>query len=331
MHRLLVVEDEKNIRETLVDLLEAQGYEALSAADGEMGSIKAVRYKPDLILCDVNMPKMNGFELLEVLNNCMTEEEVPLFIFLTARVEAQDMRRGMDLGADDYVIKPFNSIELLKIIDAKLIKRKQLIDRAVHKERDRISGELHDSAQQLLVAAQLGLSSLLDKISILDDNDQITFKTSLELLKETTNDIRGISHDIVKQPLSDEDLEKKIADIIKPIQNSSPIDFKLNYSLTNKLSSDKELGLLRMIQECINNIIKHAEATEVAISLKEDNKNVQLSILDNGIGFDMKKVKEGFGIKNLQKRAQSFDGKVDIDSIISKGTNIRISLPSVLE
>ncbi len=116
MHRILVIEDDKNIRETLVDLLEMQGYEALEAKDGEIGSIRAVRFKPDLILCDVNMPKINGFEMLEVLNSCMEEEAVPPFIFLTARVEKQDMRKGMDLGADDTGLNPLAILNYIEDI-----------------------------------------------------------------------------------------------------------------------------------------------------------------------------------------------------------------------
>lgn len=327
MYRILVIEDEKNIRETLVDLLETQGYETLEAQDGEIGSIRAVRFKPDLILCDVNMPKMNGFEMLEVLNNCMEEEAVPLFIFLTARVEKKDMRKGMDLGADDYLIKPFSNIELLKIIKSKLEKRQRIEARVVHKERDRISGELHDSAQQLLVAAQMGLKSLVKKIDILDVKDQNTFKTSLELLIAATKDIREVSHEIITNQPLEEGLEKKIKNIIEPVQNSGSIDFKFDYSLERKLSEEKEIGLLRMVQECINNILKHAEASQVTISIAEQNGNCQVTIRDNGIGFDVKKKAEGIGMKSLEKRAQELSGSIDIDSISGKGTSIRISIP----
>jgi len=327
MHRILVIEDEKNIRETLVDLLETKGYEALEAKDGEIGSIRAVRFKPDLILCDVNMPKMNGFEMLEVLNNCMEEEAVPPFIFLTARVEKKDMRKGMDLGADDYLIKPFSNIELLRIIKSKLEKRQRIEARVVHKERDRISGELHDSAQQLLVAAQMGLKSLVKRIDILDAKDQNTFKTSLELLIAATKDIREVSHEIITNQPLEEGLKEKIKKIIEPVHNSGSIDFKFEYSIERKLSDEKEIKLLRMVQECINNILKHAKASQVTISIAEQNGNCQVTVRDNGIGFDVKKKAGGIGIKSLQKRARELSGSIDIDSISGRGTSIRISIP----
>ncbi len=328
MHRILVIEDEKNIRETLVDLLETQGYEALEAEDGEIGSIRAVRFKPDLILCDVNMPKMNGFEMLEVLNSCMEEKAVPIFVFLTAMVEKKDMRKGMDLGADDYLIKPFSNSELLRIIESKLKKRQQIEGRAVQKERDRISGELHDSAQQLLLAAMMGLQSLLKKIDKLEAKDQNTFKTSLELLSEATNDIREVSHEIVSDPV-DDGLKEKIKNIIEPIQKNGSIDFLFDYSLGRKLSADKETGVLRMIQECINNILKHAKASQITISITENNENCQVMIRDNGIGFDVEKKTNGMGMQNLQRRSRELNGSIDIDSIVGSGTSVGIRFPSV--
>ena len=105
------------------------------------------------------------------------------------------------------------------------------------------------------------------------------------------------------------------------------IDFKFDYSLERKLSDAKEIGLLRMVQECINNILKHAEANQVTIAITEQNGNCQVSIKDNGIGFDVEKKAGGIGMKNLEKRARELSGSIDIDSISGRGTSILISIP----
>ncbi len=127
MEKLLVVEDEKAIRETLQEILEMSGYEVITARNGKEGYKQIMDEKPDLVLCDVSMPEMDGFELLSAINQVMANEIVPPFVFLTAKVELKDVRRGMTLGADDYVLKPFDHMHVLEVIRLRLDKRKKLL------------------------------------------------------------------------------------------------------------------------------------------------------------------------------------------------------------
>ena len=127
MENLLIVEDEQAIRETLKDILELSGYSVMTAKNGKEGYDAIIEYSPDLVLCDVNMPELDGFELLGALNQRMKDEVIPPFIFLTARVETQSMRQGMGLGADDYILKPFDHNQVLEIVRMRLDKRKQLL------------------------------------------------------------------------------------------------------------------------------------------------------------------------------------------------------------
>ncbi|MEQ8339078.1 MAG: response regulator [Cyclobacteriaceae bacterium] len=103
---ILIVDDELNIRETLQDLLEIQGYNTLVAPDGEAAMFMAVRELPDLIISDIMMPKMDGYELLEVIRSYKKTRYIP-FLMLTAKSESEFMRKGMSKGADDYIVKPF--------------------------------------------------------------------------------------------------------------------------------------------------------------------------------------------------------------------------------
>lgn len=131
MENLLVVEDEQALRETLQDILELSGYNVMTAKNGKQGYDMIIEHKPDLVLCDVNMPELDGFELLGAINQKFQNEVVPPFIFLTARVETTSMRQGMGLGADDYILKPFDHVHVLDIVRMRLDKRKQLTNNEV--------------------------------------------------------------------------------------------------------------------------------------------------------------------------------------------------------
>jgi len=128
MKHILVVEDEIDIRESLAEILELSGYKVSTANNGMQGFKSILELKPDLVLCDVNMPELDGFELLAAVNQRFKDGIVPPFLFLTAKVEKKDMRQGMSLGADDYILKPFDHIEILKTIELRLEKRTKLIN-----------------------------------------------------------------------------------------------------------------------------------------------------------------------------------------------------------
>ena len=117
MQRILIIEDETPMRTALADLLAAEGYRVLSAADGETGLQRALTDKPDLILLDVMMPKLDGFSVCAELRRLAND--VPV-VMLTAKGQIEDRVNGLDVGADDYVVKPFSSEELLARVRALL-------------------------------------------------------------------------------------------------------------------------------------------------------------------------------------------------------------------
>lgn len=128
MDRIVVVEDEVNIRETLQEILELSGYEVFSASNGKLGFDLILKEEPDLVLCDVNMPILDGFALLELISQRLKDDLMPAFLFLTAKVETKEIRHGMNLGADDYILKPFDPTEILKIIKMRLEKRRKMLN-----------------------------------------------------------------------------------------------------------------------------------------------------------------------------------------------------------
>ena len=124
MSKLLVIEDNEEVRENLVEILDLAGYETSAAENGKAGLRLAEQELPDLILCDVMMPELDGFGVLKIKNNNPKINHIPL-IFLTAKAENEDVRKGMGLGAEDYITKPFDDTQLLEAIEIRLKKATQ--------------------------------------------------------------------------------------------------------------------------------------------------------------------------------------------------------------
>lgn len=122
MTKILIIEDETHTRENLATILEMEGYQPITAADGIAGVASAIRESPELILCDVTMPLLDGLGVLTALRKDRRTATVP-FIFLTARGDRPDVRVGMNLGADDYLTKPASAEEVLAAIESRLIRQ----------------------------------------------------------------------------------------------------------------------------------------------------------------------------------------------------------------
>lgn len=121
--KIILIEDNLDLRESTAELLELSGFEVFTANDGLDGLKKIKLFQPDLILCDIMMPNLDGYGVLHILSLDEQLKNIP-FIFLTAKAERTDFRHGMELGADDYIVKPFQEIELLKSIEIRLKKSK---------------------------------------------------------------------------------------------------------------------------------------------------------------------------------------------------------------
>jgi DNA-binding NarL/FixJ family response regulator len=128
MKKILVIEDEPEMRRNITALLRYYDYESIAAENGRVGVEAARRAKPDLILCDVMMPEMDGHAVLQALQADASLARIP-FIFLTAKGEKDDLRNGMNLGADDYLTKPVTNAELVKAIETRLRRSEQNVKR----------------------------------------------------------------------------------------------------------------------------------------------------------------------------------------------------------
>ncbi|MFI5451377.1 response regulator [Pedobacter sp. UC225_61] len=122
MKKALIIEDSDDIREGIAEMLDLAGYETFAAKNGKIGVDLAIKHLPDIILCDIMMPELDGYGVLYLLQKNTQTANIP-FIFMTAKAERADMRKGMEMGADDYLTKPFDDVELFNAIESRLKKR----------------------------------------------------------------------------------------------------------------------------------------------------------------------------------------------------------------
>ena len=127
MKTILLIEDDAVLRENTAELLELSSYNVIIASHGKSGVFMATEHLPDLIVCDIMMPELDGYGVLKELSKNEETKQIP-FIFLSAKTERQDVRKGMNLGADDYITKPFNEEELIDAIKSRLAKSSILKD-----------------------------------------------------------------------------------------------------------------------------------------------------------------------------------------------------------
>jgi len=158
MKTILLIEDNEAIRETTAEILELANYSVQTAENGKIGVEKAIQTKPDLVICDIMMPVLDGYGVLHIFNKNPQLAGVP-FIFLTAKAERSDFRKGMELGADDYLTKPFEDSELLKAIEGRLNRYSQL--------------KPHYDLQQDGLSQFLKDAKTVDKLELLSDGRKV--------------------------------------------------------------------------------------------------------------------------------------------------------------
>jgi DNA-binding response OmpR family regulator len=153
MKQILLIEDNTAVRENTAELLELANYKMLVAANGKVGVELALKYKPDLIICDIMMPELDGYGVLHLLGRNKETSSIP-FIFLTAKTEKTELRKGMEMGADDFITKPFDDVELLKVIEIRLEKAETL---KTHFSQD--ITDVNDLIQNVAASADIKLTS----------------------------------------------------------------------------------------------------------------------------------------------------------------------------
>lgn len=186
MKKILLIEDDVTLRENTAELLELSNYDVITAPNGKVGVEMAFNTLPNIIVCDIMMPELDGYGVLEALAHKEKTKHIP-FIFLSAKTERKDVRKGMDLGADDYITKPFEEEELLSAIESRLAKAEILKD---------LRGNDDD-----IKVEEPEMKSLNDLKNFFDDNGKVLNYSEGEIIYkegQNSNYIYLISKGLVK-------------------------------------------------------------------------------------------------------------------------------------
>lgn len=196
-------------------------------------------------------------------------------------------------------------------------------------EKSRISASLHDGLGQLLSVIKMNLQYMQSQVISFDEKVVPTYYKTLDLVDESVKEVRSVSHELMPSGVIRKGLAESLNEIVNKIdKNSLNVNLSVE-GITSDLDSNVQLMVYRIVQECINNVIKHAEATKLDVSLIQENDFLYGTIEDNGIGFDSesKNLQEGIGLENIRTRILFLKGELDISSREKKGTVIAFHVP----
>ena len=343
MSTVLIVDDEPTARETLIAILEGEGYDLFQAKDGIQALQMLKQFQPDLILLDVMMPAMDGFEVCRRIRATPALAEVPI-ILLTALDDRDSLLRGIEAGADDFLSKPPDRRELVARVRTitrlnrfrTLVEQRENIRRmaervvaAQEEERQRISRELHDDLGQALTTHLIALRNLQGDLSL----PQKTLFERLQSLYNQSHEIfgkiRSIARDLRPPVLDALGLKVAMQTYCSEFTRRThlPVIFEADNSLP-ELPDAYNITLYRTLQEALTNVIKHAQASQVWVDLSMDDDQVTLTIQDNGIGMTGKIMESnGIGLAGLRERITIAGGTLTINSQPKRGTILSAQFP----
>ncbi len=342
--KILIVDDDPAGIATLESILDGQGYEILSAQDGPAALHMADASMPDLVLLDVMMPGMNGFEVCRRLRAAPKLAEVPIII-LTALDDRASRLQGIEAGADDFLTKPADRQELrLRVNTILRLDRyrtlltqrenlQQMAERVVtaqEQERRRLSRELHDDLGQALIAHMLRLRSLQMEPPIQTGLLNRELEDLIADTNQTIQRMRQLAQDIRPSMLDTLGLRSALETYSREfgLRAGLPIHVEVDEKLPD-LSDVYSITLYRFLQETLTNVIKHSKATQVWVDLIVDEHAIILTVQDNGIGFTSEDRSSGrsIGLSGLGERLMLVGGHLTITSAPAKGTIISAHLP----
>lgn len=348
MSKILVIEDELSVRENILARLEAEGFDTLNAENGINGVAIALAHTPDLIICDVMMPELDGYGVLTTLRQNPLTSAIP-FIFLTAKADKNDFRQGMELGADDYLTKPFTRTELLGAISARLQKQVTVTQQSEKKLADLRRSITDALPQEVLIPLSeiMGFSRML-----IDSHNSIKPQEILETAQSLHNSSqrlqRLIENFVMYAQIELLATNPEELQALRSCQTMNPSDIiyaiaiqkaKLHHreadlilQVANSTVRIAKRDLKKVVEELVDNAFKFSEPdTSVHVKASADKDGFKLSITNYGrtmsaeqiasIGgymqFDRKFYDQqglGLGLILAKRITELHRGKLTIDS-----------------
>ncbi len=218
-------------------------------------------------------------------------------------------------------------------LQTEILKQQDLATKAVieaeEKERKRIAGDLHDGVGQMMSAARMNLSAIQSNLAFTSEEQRNNFEKVVGLIDESCQEVRTVSHNMMPNALLKSGLASAVREFLDKIDQHIIKISMFTEGLNERIDSNVETVLYRVIQECVNNVIKHSKAGELDISLIKDADGISATIEDNGKGFDVTDTDKfnGIGLKNIKSRIDYLKGTVEWDSTPGNGTLVAIHVP----
>ncbi|MBE9222733.1 response regulator [Cyanobacterium stanieri LEGE 03274] len=366
MTTILVIDDDVSIRDSIREILTTLDFQVITASNGKQGLQLIKKNSLDLILCDVSMPTMTGYELLETLQSQEKFSSIP-FIFLTGNSDTRNMRKGMELGADDYLFKPFTIDSLLKAINTRLEKtarlKKQSSTRLTelrHNISFALPHEINTPLNGINSSAQL-LKDYADNLSqeelkeiadlILESSKRLThlmqnflLYAELELISQDNQKIEHIRQSKTSQCSIFNILVSLSQEISQQYHRQSDLSLQID----DEMVAIAENNLDKICRELLDNAFKYSQPKDmVRISCQKQNDNwLEISIFNQGKGMTQEEIQRigaymqfqrakyeqqgsGLGVAIAQKMLEIYGGSLIINSIYQQETMVKIILPIV--
>ncbi len=362
MYRILVIDDEAPLRQLIISALRARGYQGIEADNGQMGVQLANQHLPDLILCDVMMPKMDGFATLEAMRAQPATALIP-FVLMTGRPDNAGMRHGMTLGADDYLPKPFSLEELFATVETRLKKQKILREEAEKKLADLRSNISMAMPHELFtpLSGIIGFADILvsdaatlpaeevaeigKAISLSGDRlyriiENYLIYAQIEILAADPQKLAALN-----QSLTNESFQIIHDEANQQAQRAERAG-DLRLDLAGGSVAILEEYLKKIANELISNAFKFSEkGTHVQVTTTTTRDQFVLTVIDQGRGMNAeqlarvgaymqfeRKVYEqqgsGLGLAIAKRLTEIHKGALDIKSVQGQGTTVKVTLPS---
>ncbi len=356
---ILVIEDEASIRENIAEILSLKKYIVLTAQNGSEGLTMAIKNKPSLIISDITMPIMDGLELLKNVRNHKEICNTP-FLFLTAKADRSDFRKGMDLGADDYILKPFSVSELISAINSRLNRQqkieddlKERVSQLMKQTTDTSSHEYNTPLNGILGFSELILSSydnftskrIKEFVNMIRESGlrlkktvdrTLLFKNLMSIQKE---DLRQTKEKLYHYTINQEDCEIICNKLLKSLERKNEIRINIEPAKVNVDSTYLKI----IMEELTENAVKFCdENTKIEITGQIINDQYQLTIYNQGKGFKPEQIDSiapftqfernkfeqqgsGLGLFNVKKICELYDFDFHIESEYAVYAKIIIS------
>lgn len=362
---VLIIEDTPASLQLLTDLLTQAGYVARCAQDGKMGLLSARAQPPELILLDVRMPDIDGYEVCRRLKTDPRTHDVPV-IFLSALRETEDKVLAFRLGAVDYISKPYQPAEVLARVgthvelrrlqvgleervqertaqfreaefklresEAQLQELAGFLQTVREEERTRIARELHDELGQALTALRIDLNWIRPRCAGLETNVTERLAAAFRLVERTVDALRRISEDLRPGMLDDLGLAAAIEHHVAKFTERTGIPCALAMNREEFDIDDKTAtAVFRLVQEALTNVVRHAAATRVTVQIDDRDNMLCLSVHDDGCGFALPAGKKTFGLLGMRERVKTLKGGLEIESAPGRGTRIAAWIPKSVE